>query len=82
MMRKVGLTLCKSKLVVMEGPRLALRWWLVTKGGIWGLKAREIWEGRCRAVLEEEMHGFLFWLTGRIVDICPGDCQARTDLYH
>lgn len=78
-MSKLGLhlTLCKSNLVAMEGPGLSLRycsssgherwhWW-------WGI--REIWERRCEVL--EETHGFLFWLAGRIVDICPQGLSSK-----
>lgn len=36
--------------------------------------------GEVQSKVLEEMHGFLFWLAGSIVDIYPRDCQARTDL--
>lgn len=38
--------------------------------------------GEGQKKVPQEMHDFLFWLADRIVDICPRDCQMRTDFYH
>lgn len=35
-------------------------------------KGREHLRGEVQSKVLEEMHDFVFWLAGRIVDICPG----------
>lgn len=50
----------------------------------WGPGDRRNLREEMQSKVLEDMHAFLFlfWLAGRIADICPRDCQARTDLGH
>lgn len=88
MIRKPGLhlTLCKSQIKLSgHGGSWAgseVPQWRWSRKVTLGAEGREHLRGEVQSKVLEEMHDFVFWLAGRIVDICPGDCQARTDLYH
>lgn len=45
-----------------------------------GVGVEDICEGEVQSKGLEEMHGFLFWLSGRTVDICPRGLSDRLSL--
>lgn len=51
------------------------------KGGVRGRGSGNV-RREVQSKVQKETHSFLFWPPGRTVDISPGDCQDRTDLYH